>query len=153
MSFCSERDKADPSATWIICVQEINRNDSDTWYYEGDERDRNQVEMLQYKLNLFTGVYWYKNSNTQPNNKNEEAVAIFSTSELVKVQRWYLPPTGSRVAVAVKVALEDSAYVWAVTAHLIKPESDVNGAYRVQSALDMYSNISTFDSTVPVIVT
>ena len=108
----------DPDAYWVICVQEINRDDQNTWYYHNDDRSRNQVDMLQQKLNDFTGVYWYKASHQQNNSSNKEAVAIFSTAQILKTQKnqWML--AGSRPAVAVKVDL-DPGQLWVVNVHLI----------------------------------
>jgi len=143
---------SDPDAHWIICVQEILRDDQNTWYYHNDDKSRNQVDMLQQKLNDFTGVYWYTAFHQLEASPNKEAVAIFSTAKILKTQtnQWMLAP--SRPAVAVKVDL-DPGLLWVVNVHLVSDlVGDQSHNFRKDSVVKMRQNIATFDPSVPVVV-
>ena len=130
--------KTDPGSPWVICVQEIDR----------DYKGTNQVEELQKQLEQATQMQWWKNSNTQPDSSDDEAVAIFSNRDILKVQRWSLP--AKRVAVAVKIRLSDNNYLWVVNMHLIKPESDPDGSARIESVQYVLQQAATFDASVPI---
>ena len=138
--------ESDPTAAWFVCVQEILRN--------SNEKIVNQVEELQDRLNANTTASWYKNSTTIPDSDQKEAVAIFSTIERDKEQKWYLKDAGggNRVAQAYKAKLASGKYIWVVTTHLIAPEKDPTGEMREASINMILQNIASFDGTVPVVL-
>jgi endonuclease/exonuclease/phosphatase family metal-dependent hydrolase len=138
-AYLENQQTSEPSAAWFICVQEIFRN------YDG-----NQVEELQAKLEEKTKVSWYKNSNTRPDSKYDEAVAVFSTIERDKEQKWSLP--GGRVAQAYKAEIASGKYLWVVTTHLIKGGDDTDGEKRKESIEIILQNLATFDGTVPIVL-
>jgi len=130
---------ADPGGAWFICVQEIERD------YNG----KNQVEDLQAALIELTKVEWWKHSNTRPDSSRDEAVATFSNKHLEKVERYDLP--GKRVALAVKSLIDPGKYVWVVTTHLIKGESDTDGEKRKESIKILLNHFINYDAGVPII--
>lgn len=130
---------ADPGGAWFICVQEIERD------YDG----KNQVEDMQTELIKMTGVDWSKHSNTRPKSSRDEAVATFSTKPLEKVERYDL--SGGRVALAVKSPIDPGKYVWVVTTHLIKQESDSDGKKRKESINTLLNHFINYDAGVPII--
>ena len=134
--------KSDGCAAWFICVQEIFRN------YHG-----NQVEELQDRLRDKTGVSWYKNSTTHENstNSNAEAVAVFSTIDREKEQKWILKAS-KRAAQAYKAKIASGKYLWVVTTHLIKTESDTEGKLRKADIQEILDKMATFDVTVPIVL-
>jgi endonuclease/exonuclease/phosphatase family metal-dependent hydrolase len=130
---------ADRSSTWLLCLQEIDR----------DYKNTNQVEELQKELERQTGVDWYKHSNTRDESGDEEAVAIFSTAALVKEQKWDLGD--DRRAQAVKAEVAPGRYVWAVTAHLLRSSLDEDGSIRTDETETILRNMIGFDANVPIL--
>lgn len=125
---------------WLLCVQEIDR----------DNDGQNQVEELQAGLEKNTGLDWRKHSETRDGGDGE-AVAIFSTRPLEKVQRYDLGH--DRRGLAVKAKLADDQYVWAVTTHLLRGGEDESGDIRTAEVIELLQRIVTFDPTVPVVFT
>lgn len=134
-----QRAKLSNIDAWIVCLQEINRNDS-----------VNQVEWLQGDLSVRTGVPWYKRSHTRSDSARKEAVAIYSTIPSTKQQRWRLGD--DRVAIALKIPLPADQQIWVATCHLIKPEDDREGEKREHHVTRMMQHCSTFDGTVPIVL-
>jgi endonuclease/exonuclease/phosphatase family metal-dependent hydrolase len=125
---------------WFLCLQEIDR----------DNAGQNQVEELQQGLEKNTGLDWRKHSETRDGGDGE-AVAIFSTRPLEKVQRYDLGD--DRRGLAVKARLAEDQYLWVVTAHLLRGGEDSSGDTRTAEIIELLQHIVTFDPTVPVVFT
>lgn len=125
---------------WFLCVQEIDR----------DNNGQNQVEELQKGLERNTGLDWRKHSETRDGGDGE-AVAVFSTRPLEKVQRYDLG--NDRRGIAVKAKLAEGQYLWVVTAHLLRGGEDASGDIRTAEVIELLQRIVTFEPTVPVVFT
>lgn len=140
-TFCArfaELYNADPSSVWFLCVQEIDRN------YHG-----NQVEEMQAALEQQTNARWWKHSNTREDSSVDEAVAVFATVPLEKVQRYDLGH--DRVGLGVKGDMGGGRMAWVVCAHLLRGGEDSSGDIRIDETRQLLEAMVTYDAGVPIL--
>lgn len=109
--------KQDPEGVWLICVEEINKNDGG-----------NQVEQVKDSLEQTTSVKWYTHRNKNGVSLDGESIAVFSNYQNIGEKEKISLPGGKwgsyRVAMLLEFEIAAGKKLGLVSTHFIQPSED-----------------------------